>query len=46
MDFSIHQQLYYSNKNKASIKEIAEGLVALDSLIRQTSPVLEALFPD
>jgi hypothetical protein len=46
MDFSIRQQIYYTNKNRASIQEIADGLVALDSLIRQTPSVLEALFPD
>ncbi|ADP96450.1 hypothetical protein [Marinobacter adhaerens] len=46
MDFSIPQQVHYTNKNRASIQEIADGLVALDSLIRQTPSVLEALFPD
>lgn len=46
MDFSIRQQVHYTNKNRASIQEIADGLVALDSLIRQTPTVLEALFPD
>jgi Mor family transcriptional regulator len=45
MEITINQQLYYSNKDLVPIKDVAESLLALESIIRQSPEVLEALFP-
>lgn len=45
MEITINQQLYYSNKDLVPIKDVAESLLALESIIRQSPDVLEALFP-
>lgn len=45
MELVVTQQIYYSNKELVPIKEIAESLLALDGVIRQSPEVLEALFP-
>jgi hypothetical protein len=45
MELIIEQQLYYSNREIIPIGEIGEALLALDSVIHQSRPVLEHLFP-
>jgi len=45
MEITINQQLYYSNKELVPIREVAESLIALESIIRQSPDVLEAMFP-
>jgi hypothetical protein len=45
MELSIHQQIYYSNKDLVPIKDVAESLLALEAIIRQSPDVLEAMFP-
>jgi len=45
MEIVISQQIYYSNKDLVPIKDVAESLLALESIIRQSPEVLEALFP-
>ncbi|SDY09621.1 hypothetical protein [Nitrosomonas sp. Nm33] len=45
MEITIHQQIYYSNKDLVPIREIAEGLLALEAVIKQSPKVLESLFP-
>lgn len=45
MELIIQQQIYYSNKEPVPIKEVAESLIALERIIRQSPGVLEALFP-
>lgn len=45
MEFTVRQQIYYSNKELVPISEIAESLLALESLILQSPEILEAMFP-
>jgi hypothetical protein len=45
MELTVHQQIYYSNKKLVPIREVAESLLALESVIRQSPDVLEAMFP-
>lgn len=45
MEITINQQLYYSNKDLVPIRDVAESLLALESIIRQSPDVLEAMFP-
>lgn len=45
MEIVIHQQIYYSNKELVPIREVAESLLALEAVIRQSPEVLEKLFP-
>lgn len=45
MEITINQQLYYSNKELVPIRDVAESLIALESIIRQSPDVLEAMFP-
>lgn len=45
MQLTVHQQIYYSNKELVPIKDIAESLLALEAIIRQSPDVLEAMFP-
>lgn len=46
MEITLHQEIYYSNKDFVPIREVADALIALESIIKQTPPVLECLFPD
>ncbi|MEK8090935.1 hypothetical protein [Thermithiobacillus plumbiphilus] len=45
MELVIHQQIYYSNKNLVPLRDVAESLLALEAVIRQSPDVLDALFP-
>lgn len=45
MEITINQQLYYSNKELVPIRDVAESLLALEAIIRQSPDVLEAMFP-
>lgn len=45
MELTVHQQIYYSNKELVPIKNVAESLLALEAIIRQSPDVLEAMFP-
>ena len=45
MELTVHQQIYYSNKALVPIKDVAESLLALEAIIRQSPDVLEAMFP-
>ncbi len=45
MEIVIHQQIYYSNKELVPIREVAESLLALEAVIRQSPDVLESIFP-
>lgn len=45
MEITIHQKIYYSNKNLVPIKDVAESLLALEAIIRQSPDLLEAIFP-
>ena len=45
MELTVHQKIYYSNKELVPIKSVAESLLALESVIRQSPDVLEAMFP-
>ena len=45
MELTVHQQIYYSNKELVPIKDVAESLLALEAIIRQSPDVLEAMFP-
>ena len=45
MELEIGQQVYYSNKEWVPVSEIASSLIALESVIKQTPDVFEALFP-
>ncbi len=42
----ISQNIYYSNKEYVTVGEIANSLIALENIIKETPSVLEALFPD
>lgn len=45
MELTVHQQIYYSNRELVPIKDVAESLLALEAIIRQSPDVLEAMFP-
>ncbi len=45
MELTIRQQIYYSNEKLIPINEIAESLLALEGIIKQSPSVLEGLFP-
>jgi len=45
MEVVVNQQIYYSNKELVPIRDVAESLLALEAIIRQSPEVLEALFP-
>ncbi|WP_417685001.1 hypothetical protein [Pseudidiomarina gelatinasegens] len=45
MELTVHQQIYYSNKELVPIKDVAESLLALEAIIRESPDVLEAMFP-
>ncbi|MEQ1543423.1 hypothetical protein [Methyloglobulus sp.] len=45
MELIINQQIYYSNKESVPLREVAESLMALDEVFKQSSSILEALFP-
>lgn len=45
MEITIHQEIYYSNKKLVPIKDVAESLLALEAIIRQSPDLLEAMFP-
>lgn len=42
---TIRQVIYYSNKQPIPIRDVAESLIALEDIIRQSPAVLEAMFP-
>ncbi len=44
MEITISQQVYYSNKELVPLREIADSLIALESVIKQSPDVLERLF--
>lgn len=46
MEITIHQKIYYSNKRLVPIRNVAESLLALEAIIRQSPDILEAMFPD
>lgn len=46
MEIVIHQQIYYSNKKLIPIKDVAESLIALEAIYRQSPDILEAIFPN
>lgn len=46
MELLIRQQIYYSNRKAIPIREVAESLIALENIIRQSPSVLETMFPD
>lgn len=45
MEINISQQIYYSNKELVPLREIADSLIALENVIKQSPDVLERLFP-
>ncbi|MCG5526500.1 hypothetical protein LRB11_16475, partial [Ectothiorhodospira haloalkaliphila] len=45
MELLVQQKIYYSNREVVPIREVAEALIALEGIILQSPPVLEALFP-
>ncbi len=45
MELIVNQQIYYSNKEHVPLKEVAESLIALDGIYKQSIPVIEGLFP-
>ena len=45
MELTTTHQIHYSNKEHIPLSEIADSLLALESLIRQTPDILESLFP-
>lgn len=45
MEFTISQQIYYSNRKLVPIKDVAESLLALEAILRQTPQILESFFP-
>jgi len=45
MEVVVSQQLYYSNKEWVPIGEIADSLLALESLIKSSPEVIEKIFP-
>lgn len=45
MEITLNQQIYYSNHEWVPAKEIGEALLALESTIQRSVPVLEALIP-
>ncbi len=45
MEITIGQQLYYSNREWVPVKDIGESLLALESTIQQSVPILEKLIP-
>lgn len=45
MEVTVHQQIYYSNKKRVPIKDVAESLLALESIIHQSPDILEAMLP-
>lgn len=45
MEISVHQKIYFSNKDLVPISELADSLLALDAIIRQSPELLEAIFP-
>lgn len=45
MELTTTHRIYYSNKEHIPLSEIADSLLALESLIRQSPCVLENLFP-
>lgn len=45
MELVIGQQVYYSNKDWVPVSEIAASLIAMESIIKQSPEVFEALFP-
>lgn len=45
MEVTVHQQIYYSNKERVPIKDVAESLLALESIIRQSPDILEEMLP-
>jgi hypothetical protein len=42
----VHQQIYYSNKKLIPIGDVAESLIALEAIFRQSPNILEAIFPN
>jgi hypothetical protein len=45
MEVLVKQQLYYSNKEWVPIGEIADSLLALESLIKSSPEIIEKIFP-
>ena len=45
MELTTTHRIYYSNKEHIPLSEIADSLLALEGLIRQSPDVLENLFP-
>lgn len=45
MELTTTHKIYYSNKRHIPLAEIAESLIALEGIIRQSPNVLEKLFP-
>jgi hypothetical protein len=45
VEITIRQEIYYSNKKLVPIKDVAESLLALEAIIRQSPSLLEAMFP-
>lgn len=45
MEITLSQQIYYSNKELVPLREIADSLIALENVVRQSPEVFEKLFP-
>ena len=45
MEIITKHQIYYSNKEHVPIGEIAESLIALEGIIRQSPAILQKIFP-
>lgn len=46
MELEVHQRIYYSNKKLIPIRDVAESLIALEAIFRQSPNILEAIFPN
>lgn len=46
MEVTVNQKIYYSNKEWVPVSEIAESLVALENIVKQSPKIIEALFED
>lgn len=46
VEIEVHQQIYYSNKKLIPIRDVAESLIALEAIFRQSPDILEAIFPN
>lgn len=46
MELEVHQRIYYSNKKLIPIRDVAESLIALEAIFRQSPNILEVIFPN